>query len=217
MDEMRAARERMIQEHLAARGIRDARLLDAFRRIPREFFVPEEHRPWAYADTPLPIGYGQTISQPYIVARMVSMLTLRGGERVLEVGAGSGYQAAILSLLAAEVHTIERIPALAARAAEALRAAGVENVFVHEGDGTLGWEAAAPYDAVLVAAAAPDVPSPLLEQLTEGGRLVIPVGGRGMQFLERWTREGKTFRRERDIAVSFVPLVGERGWGENFA
>jgi len=217
VDEMRAARERMIQEHLAARGIRDARLLDAFRRIPREFFVPEEHRPWAYSDTPLPIGYGQTISQPYIVARMVSMLTLRGGERVLEVGAGSGYQAAILSLLAAEVHTIERIPALAARASEALRAAGVENVFVHEGDGTLGWEAAAPYDAVLVAAAAPDVPSPLLEQLTEGGRLVIPVGGRGMQFLERWTREGKTFRRERDIAVSFVPLVGERGWGENFA
>ncbi len=212
MDEMRDSLERMIRETLLPRGISDERILEAFRRVHRHHFVGEENLRWAYADSPLPIGYGQTISQPYIVALMTSMLRLRGGERVLEVGTGSGYQAAILSRLAAEVHTVERIPDLAARAAERLRALNMENVQVHVGDGSLGWEESAPYDAILVAAAAPETPRSLLNQLAEGGRLVIPVGGRGTQILERWTRQGDSFRREKGIAVAFVPLLGVEGW-----
>jgi len=140
------------------------------------------------------------------------MLRLQGGERVLEVGTGSGYQAAILAHLAAEVHTVERIPELAARAAALLRELALQNVQVHVADGSLGWEDAAPYDAILVAAAAPETPEALLNQLAEGGRLVIPVGSRGTQILERWTREGASFHRERGIAVAFVPLLGAQGW-----
>lgn len=207
-----ALRERMVQEQIAARGVRDPRVLEAMRRVPRHFFVPEAYRHLAYSDGPLPIGHGQTISQPYIVARMTELLALQGDEKVLEIGTGSGYQAAILAHLAREVHTIERVPELAQQAAERLRALGLTQVTVHQGDGSGGLPEEAPFDAILVTAAAPEVPRPLLAQLRDGGRLVLPVGTRGVQYLERWTRQGKQYRRERLEPVAFVPLVGEYGW-----
>ena len=206
-------RARMVQEQIAARGVRDPRVLAAMAAVPRHLFVPPEQRRWAYADGPLPIGHGQTISQPYIVARMSELLGLQGDEKVLEVGTGSGYQAAVLGHLAREVHTVERVPELAEQAAARLAALGLDNVQVHLADGTLGWPPAAPYDAILVAAAAPEAPPSLLNQLALGGRLVIPVGDRYQQFLERWTRVGPDdFRRERFEPVAFVPLIGEEGW-----
>ncbi len=205
-------RERMVREQIEARGVRDPRVLDAMRRVPRHLFVPAEYRDAAYSDGPLPIGYGQTISQPFIVAYMTALLHLKGDEKVLEIGTGSGYQAAVLAHLAHEVHTVERIPALADRAEALLRRLGLTNVTVHRGDGTLGLPAYAPYDAILVTAAAPKVPQSLLDQLADGGRLVIPVGGHGLQHLERWTRLGEEFRRQVLDAVAFVPLIGEEGW-----
>jgi len=204
--------ERMVQTQIAARGVTDERVLEAMRRVPRHVFVPESYRDEAYADYPLPIGHGQTISQPFIVALMCSLLGLRGDEKVLEVGTGSGYQAAVLAHLAREVHTIERIPELAQEAARRLAELGLENVRVHIGDGTLGLPEEAPFDGILVAAAAPRVPQPLLEQLSEGGRLVAPVGRRGWQVLERWTRRGNGWERETYDSVAFVPLVGKHGW-----
>ncbi|NOY98933.1 MAG: protein-L-isoaspartate(D-aspartate) O-methyltransferase [Chloroflexi bacterium] len=213
MDEYSVARQRMV-EQIARRGLREPRLLAAFERVPRHLFVPREHWPWAYADDPLPIGFGQTISQPYVVALMTDLLHLKGDERVLEVGTGSGYQAAILAHLAAVVHTVEFLPELAARAEKVIRELALDNVICHVGDGSLGWPQAAPYDAILVAAAAPDVPPPLLDQLADGGRLVIPVGGRGFQSLDVWERRGDTFEHEASIAVAFVPLRGEHGWGK---
>ncbi len=208
-----AERARMVTEQIQARGVRDPRVLVALRAVPRHLFVPPEQQRWAYADGPLPIGHGQTISQPYIVARMSELLGLQGDEKVLEVGTGSGYQAAILGHLAREVHTVERVPQLAQQAAERLAALGLENVHVHIGDGTLGWPAAAPYDAILVAAAAPRVPPALLEQLAVGGRLVIPVGDRYHQVLERWTRHAPDrVQVERFEPVAFVPLIGQEGW-----
>lgn len=171
-------REQMVITQIARRGIEDERLLEAFRRVPRHLFVPPEYREWAYSDGPLPIGRGQTISQPYIVALMISLLHLRGDERVLEIGTGSGYQAALLACLAQEVHTIEYIPELAQEATARLKALGFENVHCHVGDGSLGWPEAAPYHGILVSAAAPQVPAPLLEQLAEDARLVIPVAVR---------------------------------------
>lgn len=204
--------ERMVQTQIAARGVTDERVLEAMRRVPRHVFVPEPYRDEAYADYPLPIGHGQTISQPFIVALMCSLLGLRGDEKVLEVGTGSGYQAAVLAHLAREVHTIERIPELAQEAARRLAELGLENVRVHIGDGTLGLPEEAPFDGILVAAAAPRVPQPLLEQLSEGGRLVAPVGRRGWQVLERWTRRGNGWERETYDSVAFVPLVGKHGW-----
>ncbi len=214
MDEHLSERKRMVAEQLAARGIHDLRVLMAMETIPRHCFLPPEEQTWAYSDGPLPIGHGQTISQPYIVALMTELLALRGRERVLEVGTGSGYQAAILAKLAAEVHTVEIIPELAREARRILKRLHLTNVHVHIGDGSLGWPPAAPYDGILVAAAAPDVPQPLLDQLADGGRLVIPVGGRGFQELQLWKRKGNTFRQERNISVSFVPLRGEHGWSE---
>ncbi len=211
-DPYQEARERMVREQLEARGIRDPRVLEAMRQIPRHLFVRPEDLQWAYADGPLPIGFGQTISQPYIVARMTELLELQGPEKVLEIGTGSGYQAAILGRLAREVHTVERIPQLAQQARERLEALGLHNVHVHVGDGTLGWPQAAPYDAILVTAAAPEVPEPLLHQLAPGGRLVAPVGERGMQYLERWIRQGPEFVRQRFEPVAFVPLIGRHGW-----
>ncbi len=211
-DAFAEARKRMVEEQLKARGIRDQRVLRAMEAVPRHLFVRPEDQEWAYADGPLPIGYGQTISQPYIVARMTELLGLKGDEKVLEIGTGSGYQAAILAHLAREVHTVERIPELVEMARQRLAKLGLTNVHVHHGDGTLGWPEAAPYDAILVTAAAPKVPEPLLEQLAEGGRLVAPVGSRGLQYLERWTREGQTFHRERFEPVAFVPLIGSYGW-----
>ena len=169
----------------------------------------QEH---AYADYPLPIGYEQTISQPYIVALMTSLLNLQGTEKVLEIGTGSGYQAAVLSLLAANVHSVELVAPLAEQAAETLRSLECNNVQVHVGDGSLGWENDAPYDAILVTASAPSVPPPLLAQLKPEGRLVLPVGGRGNQTLELWTQENHIWQPQEIIPVAFVPLRGNYGW-----
>ena len=207
-------RLRMVVEQIQARHIYDERVLEAMRKVPRHRFVPPEHWHLAYADCPLPIGQNQTISQPYIVSLMTELLLLGGNEVILEIGTGSGYQAAILSLLAREVYTIERHQHLATQAAEVLAELGLTNVHVHVGDGSLGWPEHAPYDGVIATAAAPRVPKPLLEQLADGGRLVIPVGGRGGQYLERWLRQGEKFKHEQGVPVAFVPLLGEYGWQE---
>jgi protein-L-isoaspartate(D-aspartate) O-methyltransferase len=191
-DEDTFARERawMVNHQIAARGVCDERVLEAMRSVPRHLFIEPEYRYQAYFDGPLPIGNGQTISQPYIVALMSELLELLGGEKVLEVGTGSGYQAAVLAYLAGEVHTIERHASLTRYAARILANLGLSNVHVHTGDGTLGLPEQAPFAGIIVTAAAPRVPRPLLDQLMDGGRLVIPVGGRGGQFLERWKRQG---------------------------
>lgn len=202
----------MVTEQIAGRGIRDKRVLAALRQVPRHLFLPEDARKYAYLDGPLRIGYGQTISQPYIVALMAQLLEVRPEDKVLEVGTGSGYQAAVLNELAGEVHSIERIPELAERAADTLAVLGYDKVQVHVGDGSLGYPPEAPYDGILVAAAAPQVPRPLLNQLAEGGRLVIPVGSRAQQTLEIWKRiEGK-FTKANSISVVFVPLLGAGGY-----
>jgi len=207
--------KRMVAEQIAARGVRDPRVLAAMQQIPRHLFAPAASLEEAYGDFPLPIGHGQTISQPFIVAYMTEGLQLRGDEKVLEIGTGSGYQAAVLGLLAHEVHTVERIPALAEAARRRLTELGYTNVTVHLSDGTLGLPQHAPYDAILVTAAAPKVPRPLLEQLADGGRLLAPVGDRGFQRLERWTRLGNIWQRQVMESVAFVPLIGQHGWPEN--
>jgi protein-L-isoaspartate(D-aspartate) O-methyltransferase len=199
-------------EDLARMGIADARVLAALARVPRHRFVPEAALPFAYADGPLSIGHGQTISQPYMVAAMTEALSLAGGERVLEVGTGSGYQCAVLAELAGRVVTIERVPELSARAGAVLRDLGYDNVTLLVGDGTLGVPEAAPYDAIVVTAGAPAAPAPLLAQLAEGGRLVIPEGGHGIQTLTRYTREGGRTRSEALMQCMFVPLIGTHGW-----
>ncbi|MCE5299204.1 MAG: protein-L-isoaspartate(D-aspartate) O-methyltransferase [Methanoregulaceae archaeon] len=211
-DPWQAARDRMVEMQIAARGIKDERVLSAMRSVPRHIFVPEEARAAAYGDYPLPIGHGQTISQPYIVAMMTSLLEIRPQDRVLEIGAGSGYQAAILGRLAQEVISIERIPEVAHLAEKNLATAGIMGVRVIVGDGTLGYPDLAPYDAVLITAATPSVPSPLIDQLAEGGRLVAPVGSRDLQELVRLTRKGSELSREFFGGVVFVPLLGEHGW-----
>ena len=208
-------RQRMVEEQFLTRDITDMRVLEAMRKVPRHKFVPEEHRHLAYSDCPLPIGQNQTISQPYIVALMTQMLALKGDETVLEIGTGSGYQAAVLSQVAREVYTVERFESLAKRALKSINDLDIKNISVQVGDGTLGWPEHAPYDAVLATAAAPNVPQPLLDQLADGGRLVIPVGGRIGQYLECWFREGGKFRHEQTVAVAFVPLLGEYGWEDN--
>jgi protein-L-isoaspartate(D-aspartate) O-methyltransferase len=213
--EYKQARERMVEEQFLSRDIRDTRVLDAMRRVPRHVFVPEEHRHLAYRDSPLPIGQSQTISQPYIVALMTQMLALQGDETVLEIGTGSGYQAAVLSLVAREVHTVERHEILAKRALDCINALDIKNVIIHVGDGTRGWPANAPYDAIIATAAAPKVPNPLLNQLADGGRLVIPVGARIGQYLEIWSRVGENFDHQRTVAVAFVPLLGKYGWKDD--
>ena len=206
-----AERKLMVSRQLMRGGISDRRVLEAFASIPRHLFVPMEYRKFAYEDRPLLIGFKQTISQPYIVAYMTQSLALTGVERVLEVGTGSGYQAAILSRLVAEVHTVELIPALAERARETLDGLGITNVQVHIGDGSLGWDASAPYDAILVTAAGPRVPKSLLNQLADGGRMILPVGEPGFQNLELWHREGDSFTNEILLSVAFVPLRGREG------
>lgn len=204
----------MVKEQIERRGLHDERLLVAFESVPRHLFVPENYRRAAYDDGPLPIGYRQTISQPYIVALMTDLLHLKGYERVLEIGAGSGYQAAILGMMAQEVHTVEYVTELASKAGHLLKELGMDNVHVHFGDGSLGWPETAPYKGILVAAAAPQAPRTLLDQLEEGGRLVIPIGGPGLQQLEIWERKGKDFERRVDVNVAFVPLRGKQGWGQ---
>jgi protein-L-isoaspartate(D-aspartate) O-methyltransferase len=203
------ARARMVEDQLAAQGISDARVLAAMRKVPRHELVPRSVRRLAYADRPLPIGEGQTISQPYIVAYMTEQLRLRGGERVLEVGTGSGYQAAVLAQMGAEVYTIEIVPALARRAAADLKRLGYARVKVREGDGYRGWPEAAPFDAIVVTAAPPEVPAPLIEQLKPGGRLVLPVG-EGWQELLLITKDASgRVHRKTLLPVLFVPMTGE--------
>jgi protein-L-isoaspartate(D-aspartate) O-methyltransferase len=198
---------------LRARGIDDERVLDAMAAVPRELFVPPELRVRAYDDAALPIGDGQTISQPYMVALICSLLALRGGERVLDVGTGSGYQAAVLAELGAEVHSIERIPELAAQARGALRDAGyADRVEVHVGDGTLGLPDEAPFAAIAVAAAAPGLPRSLYDQLAERGRLVVPVGPRREQLLEVVVRSPEGPATLRSVPCRFVPLLGAEGF-----
>jgi protein-L-isoaspartate(D-aspartate) O-methyltransferase len=205
----------MVYTQIEQRGLTEARLLQALRSVPRHRFVPLDVQEHAYDDGPLPIGSGQTISQPYIVALMTSLAALQGDENVLEIGTGSGYQAAVLVCLAKTVHTIERHPALAGWAGSTLEDLGYKNVTVHLGDGSLGWPEAAPYQAIIVTAAAPRPPQPLLDQLTEGGRLIIPVGERRQQDLQVWQREGGQFTWETIIPVAFVPMRGEHGWKED--
>jgi protein-L-isoaspartate(D-aspartate) O-methyltransferase len=208
-------RTRMVKEQIISRGIHDERLLAALNNLPRHWFVPEEYANAAYADNPLPIGRGQTISQPYIVALMTELLLLQGDENVLEVGTGSGYQAALLAYLAPQVHTIERHETLAENARRVLLKLGLTNVSVHVGDGSLGLPEYAPYQAIMITAAAPHVPQPVCDQLDEGGRLVLPEGGAGGQMLDRWRKQGGKFVQEHIAPVAFVPLRGQHGWKEN--
>jgi protein-L-isoaspartate(D-aspartate) O-methyltransferase len=205
-------RARMVDEQLRGRDIVDERVLGAMERVPRELFVPGDLRERAFDDAALPIGAGQTISQPYMVARIAEELGLRGGERVLDVGSGSGYQAAVLAELGDEVHTIERIPELAEQARRNLAEAGYDRVVVHVGDGSRGLPEHAPYDAIAVAAAAPGFPQALYDQLRPAGRLVVPVGGRRGQRLEVIVRSPEGPAVLRSVPCRFVPLVGEEGF-----
>lgn len=205
-------RKIMIRTQLERRGIHDRRVLDAMARVPRHLFVPPDARQLAYDDRALPISEGQTISQPYMVALMAQALALRGDERVLEIGTGSGYAAAVLSLLAGEVYSVEHHPALAESAERRLHELGYRNIQVFASDGTAGLPAYAPFDGISVAAASPWVPQPLREQLSTTGRLVIPVGGRNEQMLLRLERNGSETRIERLCNVRFVPLLGKHAW-----
>ncbi len=207
-------RQTMVARQLRARDISDERVLEAMERVPRELFVPEDERRRAYADAALPIGHGQTISQPYMVARIAEALALRPGERVLDVGTGSGYQAALLAELGAEVVTIERIPELAESARASLAAAGYPQVDVRVGDGTLGVPELAPFDAIAVAAAAPAFPQTLYDQLRPRGRLVVPVGGERVQRLEVIVRSPEGPAVVHSVPCRFVPLVGQEGFAD---
>jgi len=212
------ARRRMVEDQVVARGVRDPRVIDAMLQVPRHKFVEEALESQAYQDAPLPIGERQTISQPYMVAVMSEALALDGTEKVLEVGTGSGYQAAVLALLADRVFSLERIPALARRARKALDSCGYSKVNIRLADGTLGWQEMAPFDAIIVTAGAPDVPRDYLDQLAVGGRLVIPVGDRMSQVLMRITRTSEhEFKEEQLLGCRFVPLVGNHGWRDESA
>ena len=207
----------MVDAQIAGRGVRDRAVLEAMRSVPREAFVTAGLRERAYDDTPLSIGSGQTISQPYIVALMLEAAAIAPGDRVLEVGAGSGYAAAIAGRLAAHVDAVERHAGLARAAAARLAALGLANVAIHEADGSVGWPAGAPYDAIVVAAAGPHLPAALREQLAVGGRLVMPVGdrGRGQRLLKLTRIDAGNFRQEDLGGVVFVPLVGAQGWASD--
>ncbi len=213
MDKFEKLRNRMVETQLIPRGIKDKNVLDAMRKVPRHLFVPENRKDEAYDDCPLPIGYGQTISQPYMVAIMTELLKPEKNKRILEIGTGCGYQTAILAETCKEVYTIERIPELTEIAKKNLEALGYDNVFLKAGDGTIGWKEHAPFDGIIVTAGAPKIPYTLKEQLSEnGGILVIPVGDRFTQSLMRITRKGNYFETEDFFLCAFVPLIGEEGW-----
>ena len=213
MADIEERREAMVHDQVAARGVTDIRVLDAMHMVPRERFVPNELVEYAYEDAPLPIEAGQTISQPYIVALMLEAAEIQPDDHILEIGAGSGYAAAVMSRIARRVHAIDRHEQLADLARERMAALGYDNVVICAGDGTRGWPENAPFDVILVAASAPVMPKPLGEQLAIGGRLVIPVGDAEEQRLIRVTRTGDDHYIEEDLgAVRFVPLIGEHGW-----
>jgi len=214
VDLYRLARERMVETQIKARGIKDERVLKAMLKVPRHLFVDEALRDQAYGDFPLPIGEGQTISQPYIVALMTEALELKGNERVLEIGTGSGYQTAILAELALWVYTIERFPTLLERAKKVLKELGYKNISFKLDDGTLGWKEVAPFDAIIVTAASPDIPSPLVEQLAEGGKMVIPIGDEFSQTLIKGVKKGGKLHTKALEPVRFVKLVGAYGFKE---
>lgn len=207
-------RKKMVQEQLFARGIEDKRVLAAFEKVPRHKFVPEKYLDNAYDDYPLPIGAGQTISQPYMVALMSECLQLSGKETVLEIGAGSGYQAAILAELASYVYSIERVPNLAKRAERVLSNLGYRNIQIKLADGTIGWPEHAPYDGIIVTAAAPAIPKPLIEQLNIEGKLVIPIGGSFSQLLTVARKHKQRVEKKGICGCVFVPLVGKYAWKE---
>ena len=205
-EDFEAQRERMVEVQIKARGIKEERVLEAMRKVPRHTFVPEDMKSYAYQDEPLPIGDGQTISQPYIVAYMTEVLELKADERILEVGTGSGYQTAVLAELVKEVYTVELVGALSLRAQEVLKELGYRNISFKIGDGTLGWKEYAPYDSIMVTAAAPQVPKTLQEQLGVSGKMIIPVGSE-FQELILITREKKSYKKKRLLPVRFVPLI----------
>lgn len=205
-------RERMVEEQVVGRGITDSRVIETMRRVPRHLFVEEALQDQAYGDHPLPIGDGQTISQPYMVGRMSELLRLTGRERVLEIGTGSGYQAAVLGQLAGRVCTIERIARLSERARQVLEALGYTNVWVRTANGTLGWPDQGPFDRIIVTAGGPEVPPPLVEQLGEGGRLVMPVGDAASQKLRILERQQGRMYVTEDSGCAFVKLIGKYAW-----
>lgn len=207
-------RRRMVDDQIVGRGVKDERVLDAMRRVPRHEFLPEAIRGMAYADNALPIGEGQTMSQPYMVAIMTELLGLTGTERVLEIGTGSGYQAAVLAELCSKVYTVERIKTIAEKARAALDRLGYRNVAIKIYDGTYGWKEMAPFDAILVTAGAPEIPAPLVEQLKDGGTMVIPVGERFGQSLLKVVKTAEGTVTQRSIPCVFVPLIGNHGWKE---
>ena len=207
-------RSRMVDEQIVSRGVKNERVLVAMRKVPRHEFLPEAIRGMAYADNALPLGEGQTMSQPYMVALMTEFLALTGTERVLEIGTGSGYQAAVLAELCGKVYTVERIKTLADKARATLDRLGYKSVAIKTYDGTYGWKEMAPFDAIMVTAGSPDIPAPLVEQLKEGGRMVIPVGERYGQELIKVVKTADGRITERSIPCAFVPLIGNHGWKE---
>jgi protein-L-isoaspartate(D-aspartate) O-methyltransferase len=208
------ARERMVEEQIAARGVKSPAVLAAIRKVPRHRFVEDALAPSAYGDHALPIGHGQTISQPFMVALMTELLAAGPGDQVLEIGTGSGYQAAILAQLVRTVFSIERLPALGLRAQRILAELGIENVVLRIGDGTLGWRRFAPYKGILVTAGAPEAPPTLVDQLASGGRLIVPTGSRGQQHLLVLEKGDAGVDRRWSIPCAFVPLIGREGWAE---
>jgi protein-L-isoaspartate(D-aspartate) O-methyltransferase len=211
-EKLALARQRMVDDQLRCRGIVDGDVLKAFEMVPRHHFVPSAKVNDAYADHPLPIGYGQTISQPFVVALMLQELDVQPHHRILEIGAGSGYQTALLARLAAQVYAIERIDQLAERALTALGMLNVSNVTLRAADGSLGWPEEAPFDRIICGAGAPDVPSPWAQQLVDGGRIVLPVGGRDLQTIVIVERKGEQTIKRETCNVCFVKLIGEEGW-----
>jgi|YNPBryulayer2012_1023412.scaffolds.fasta_scaffold00147_4 protein-L-isoaspartate(D-aspartate) O-methyltransferase len=214
VDKYKHLREWMVESQIVERGIRDKRVIEVMKKVPRHLFVPEDIIESAYDDRALPIGHGQTISQPYIVALMTELLELKGDDKVLEIGTGSGYQAAILAELVKEVYTIERVEPLAEEAKRRFEKLGLKNIKVYVKDGTEGLPDESPFDKIIITAATPDIPQPLVEQLKEGGIIVAPVGERYSQYMLKAIKKGKELERSYLIPVAFVPLIGRYGWKE---